>query len=148
MRASNMTGEERPDRKLLLQRRNAQLVFFRRLRAKGLQDPEKDFTFLDFEEGGELLDRIITVRRGKAETKLPAREEAVGLAREWLQGHPGTVLCYVSNVGVLAGESKDYLLHFEFFEPLIESNMLFSTLSLDSAFECGEFEHCYHPVIW
>jgi hypothetical protein len=141
-------SEDRSQRMLFLQWRNAQLVFFRQWREKGFQEPEQRFAFLPFEEAEALVNRLIVTRRGKPAINTPTREEALSLAREWLQGHPGTVVCYVSNVGALVGDSNEFLLHFQFVQPLIESNLLFSTVSADSGYECGEFEHCYHPVIW
>jgi hypothetical protein len=139
---------DRSQRMLFLQARNSQMRFFRELREKGLAEPEKRFAFLELESADELTIRIVQLKTGKPAIESPTRADALSLAKEWVRGQSGTVLCFVPNVGVLVGDPMDYLCYFPCFESLIERDLFFSTPSLDSGFECGEFEKSYHPVVW
>jgi hypothetical protein len=141
-------SSDQASKKALLQHRNAQLVYFRQLREKGLVAPESHFEFLDLVQENELLDKIAVLLRSLPETVFGNLEAASKPAIEWLSARNGEVICFVRDVGVLVGEAKFFLQQFPYFEPLMNEHLLFSTRSLNSGFRCLEDEHRYYVAIW
>jgi hypothetical protein len=136
------------DKKRRLKAKNAQTIFFRKLREQSLQLPETKYTFLEPNRAERILQELINKNRGGPEVEYASLDEAISRAKHWLSEHDGLILCVVPEVGILGGDSSYYLVDFPVFAALFDPFLQLSTMDLSAAFSWLRSEYGYRGLAW